>query len=53
MEPDYEEDHKLGPDFEYLGPLVENVVRGDSGTTEAEQDEAGGQSQESERMEIE
>jgi hypothetical protein len=50
----YDEDaYKLGSDFDYLLPFLDEQSRGGSGNTDSEQEEAGGQSQESERMEIE
>lgn len=48
-----EDPYKLGSDFEYLMPLIYSEVKGGGGIMEAEQDQAGGQSQESERMEME
>jgi hypothetical protein len=51
---DTEQDqHILGSEFEYLIPLLEEEVRGGYDIREAEQDEAGGQSQGSGRMEVE
>lgn len=50
VEPDADNAHQLGEEFAYLVPLLESEVRGDEYGMEASQDQAGGQSQESERM---
>lgn len=50
VEPDAENPYRLGDEFAYLIPLIESELRGDGNGMEASQDQAGGQSQESERM---
>lgn len=50
VEPDAENPYKLYEEFGYLIPLILSEVKGGEYGMEASQDQAGGQSQESERM---
>jgi len=46
MELEDEDLYKLGSDYAYLIPFLESELKGGGSIMEAEQDEAGGQSQE-------